>query len=142
MMISITVKDVEYLAIRLAKELLAFDEPIPDFSTRFPHILESCVAAPFQRFSRKSLYPGLIPKAGILFYLMLKNHPFQNGNKRIAMTALLVFLYFNNKWIRADLQEMYNFAVWVASSPAAFKEEVVKAIEKFLKSHIIKLDSA
>ena len=37
----ITVADVEYLAFRLAKEHLFFDEPIPDFSTRFPNVLES-----------------------------------------------------------------------------------------------------
>lgn len=137
---TITMKEVEYTAFRLAKELLAYNEPIPDFSTRFPNILESCLATPFQSFSRKSLYPGLVSKASILFYLLLKNHPFQNGNKRIAMTALLVFLYMNNKWIKADLQELYNFAIWIASSPPQFKNEVVKAIEKFLKSHIIKLN--
>ena len=138
---TITIKEVEYTAFRLAKELLAYDEPIPGFGTRFPNILESCLATPFQRFSSRSLYPGLIAKSSILFYLMLKNHPFQNGNKRIAMTTLLVFLYMNNKWIKADLQELYNFAVWVAASPPQFKDEVVKAIEKFLKSHIVKLDS-
>ena len=32
----ITVADVEYLAFRLAKEHLSFDEPIPDFSTMIP----------------------------------------------------------------------------------------------------------
>jgi len=137
---TITIKEVEYTAFRLAKELLAYDEPIPNFSTRFPNILESCLATPFQSFSRKPLYSGLVSKASILFYLLLKNHPFQNGNKRIAMTTLLVFLYMNKKWIKADLQELYNFAIWVASSPAQFKDEVVKAIEKFLKSHIIKLN--
>lgn len=138
---TITIKEVEYTAFRLAKELLAYNEPIPGFGTRFPNILESCLATPFQRFSNRSLYPGLIAKSSMLFYLMLKNHPFQNGNKRIAMTTLLVFLYMNNKWIKADLQELYNFAVWVAASPPQFKDEVMKAIEKFLKSHIVKLDS-
>jgi len=136
---TITIKEIEFLALRLAREL-PFEEPIPNFSTRFLNILESCLAAPFQKFSKKSLYPNLISKASVLFYLMIKNHPFQNGNKRIAMTALLVFLYMNNKWIKADLQELYNFAIWVASSPPQFKDEVVKAIEKFLKSHIIKLN--
>jgi death-on-curing protein len=138
---TINIKEVEYTAFRLAKELLAYNEPIPGFATRFPNILESCLATPFQRFSNRSLYPGLISKSSILFYLMLKNHPFLNGNKRIAMTTLLVFLYMNNKWIKADLQELYNFAVWVAASPPQFKDEVVKAIEKFLKSHIVKLAS-
>jgi len=138
---TITIKDVEYISFRLAEELLTYDEPIPQFDTRFPNILESCLVTPFQKFSNISLYPGLISKASILFYLMIKNHPFQNGNKRIAMTTLLVFLYINKKWIKADLQEMYNFALWIAVSPAQFKDEVVKAIEKFLKSHMINIQT-
>lgn len=75
----------------------------------------------------------------MLFYLMIKNHPFVNGNKRIAMTTLLTFLYANNKWLKVDTQVMYNFTVWVAQSPPEFKEEVVKAIEKFIKKHIIEI---
>ncbi|MDP2923559.1 MAG: type II toxin-antitoxin system death-on-curing family toxin [Candidatus Omnitrophota bacterium] len=134
---TITVKEVEYIAFRLAKELLSFHEPIPDFSTRFPNILESCLAVPFQSFSGKSLYPSFIAKASILFYLMIKNHPFQNGNKRIAMTTLFVFLHKNNKWLKVDVQELYNFTVWVASSPRRAKEETVKATEKFLQNYIV-----
>ena len=135
----ITIKEVEYIAFRLAKEVLSFNEPIPDFSTRFPDILESCLSTPFQSFYKKCLYPNLISKAGILFYLMVKNHPFQNGNKRIAMTALFVFLYKNKKWIKVDTQELCQFTIWIASSPPRFKEEAVRAIEKFFKAHIIPL---
>jgi death-on-curing family protein len=137
---NITVKEVEYIAFRLAREMLGFDEPIPDFSTRFPHALESCLAVPFQRFGGKSLYPSLISKAAILFYLLIKNHPFQNGNKRIAMTTLFVFLYTNGKWLKVDTQELYNFTVWVAQSPRTVKDETVKATEKFLKTHLVKLE--
>ncbi|MFH0732343.1 MAG: type II toxin-antitoxin system death-on-curing family toxin [Candidatus Omnitrophota bacterium] len=135
----ITLKEVEFIAFRLAKETLSFNEPIPDFSTRFPNILESCLLTPFQQFAKKDLYPSLISKASILFYLMVKNHPFQNGNKRIAMTALFVFLYKNKKWIKADKQELYNFTIWIAQSPAKLKDETVKAVEKFLKVHIVNL---
>lgn len=136
----ITIADVEYIAFRLAKELLSFNEPIPDFSARFPNVLESCVLTPFQSFSRKALYPTLVAKASILFYLMIKNHPFQNGNKRIAITTLLTFLYGNNKWLKADTQEFYNFTVWVAQSPAPFKEQVVAAIQKFIRDHLSDAD--
>jgi death-on-curing protein len=132
----ITVADVEYLAFRLAKEHLSFDEPIPDFSTRFPNVLESCVVTPFQGFSGKALYPSLIAKASILFYLMIKNHPFQNGNKRIAITTLLTFLIGNGKWLKADSQELYNFTVWVAQSPSEFKDQVAAAIQKFIRGHL------
>jgi len=135
----ITLKEVEYVAFRLAKEKLAFDEPIPDFSTRFPNVLESCVITPFQSFSGKSLYPSLIDKAAILFYLLIKNHPFQNGNKRIAITTLLTFLHKNDKWLEVDTQEFYNFTIWVAQSPAPYKDQVVEAIQKFIKKHVVKL---
>ena len=133
----ITFEEVEYVAFKLAREHLSFDEPIPDFSTRFPNILESCVLTPFQEFSGKRLYPTLIKRSAILFYLMIKNHPFQNGNKRIALTTLLTFLTFNSKWLDADVQELYNFTVWVAQSPAGFKKQVVSAIEQFVRWHLI-----
>jgi death-on-curing protein len=135
----ITIKDVEYIAFRLAKEHLSFDEPIPDFSTRFPNILESCVVTPFQQFAGKRLYPTLVSRAAILFYLMIKNHPFQNGNKRIALATLLTFLHSNGKWLKVDTQEFYNFTVWVAQSPAGYSKQVVAAIEQFIREHLTKL---
>jgi len=136
----LALKEVEYLAFRLAKEHLTFNEPIPDFSTRFPNVVESCLAVPFQTFSGKSLYSSLLSKSSILFYLMIKNHPFQNGNKRIAMTTLFVFLYKNNKWIKIDDVELYNFALWVTNSPAKVKDETINAIHSFLKEHLVNLE--
>ena len=132
----ITLKDVEYIAFKLAKEMLSFNEPIPDFSTRFPNILESCLAVPFQSCFGESFYTGLISKSSILFYLLIKNHPFQNGNKRIAITTLFVFLYKNSKWIKVDTRELYNFTIWIASSPPRLKKETIVAIESFLKIYI------
>jgi death-on-curing family protein len=140
MMQKITVKIVEHLSLKLAQEMLTYDKPIPDFTTRFPNRLESCLATPFQTFAKSSLYPSLVGKAGILFYLMIKNHPFQNGNKRIAMTTLMVFLFLNKKWLKVDTQELYNFTVWIAQSPAKLKNEVVKAVEKFLKTYMVNFD--
>ncbi len=134
-----TVKDVEYLAFTLARERLSYNEPIPDFSTRFPNILESCLATPFQTFGGKSLYPDLISKVSMLFYLMIKNHPFQNGNKRIAMTTLFVFLYKNKKWLKINTKELYDFTIWVTTSNPKVKDQVVEAIKKLIKEHVIEL---
>ncbi len=72
-----------------------------------------------------------------LFYLLIKNHPFENGNKRIAVTTLLYFLYKNKKWLRVNNYQLYNFAKWVAESDAILKNETVAAIEKFIHSYII-----
>ena len=135
----VTVKEVEHITFQMAQELLSFNEPIPDFSTRSPNILESCLATPFQTFGGKFLYPGFLTRASMLFYFMIKNHPFENGNKRIAITTLLTFLFANNKWLKADIQELYNFTVWIAQSPAQFKDEAVKAVEKFLKRHVTEM---
>ena len=59
----ITITEVEYTAFLLTKELMTWNEPIPDFGTRFPNILESCLAVPFQTFNRKPLYRKLSGKA-------------------------------------------------------------------------------
>ncbi len=136
---SLSITEIEYITFSLARELMTYDEPIPDFVTRFPNVLESCLIVPFQRFEDKSLYKGIIEKAAILFYLMIKNHPFQNGNKRIAMTTLFVLLYKNKKWLKADSKELYNFAIWVAGSPAKLKTETVQATEHFLKVYLVDL---
>lgn len=135
----LSIKDVEYIAFTLARELMTYDEPIPDSATRFPNILESCIRVPFQKFEKKSLYKGIVEKAAILFYLMIKNHPFQNGNKRIAMTTLFVFLIKNKKSIKVDTKELYNFAVWVAESNPKLKVETVQAVIHFLSTYLVNL---
>ena len=134
---TITVQEVEFTAFEIAERHLSFDEPIPDFSTRYPGALESCILTPFMKFGGKSLYSSLTAKAAILFYLLIKNHPFQNGNKRIAIATLLVFLHSNGKWLESDIQELYNFTIWVAQSPAQLKDETILGVEKFIKTHLV-----
>lgn len=130
------VADVEFIAFILAKKCMTFNEPIPDFSTRFPYVLESCLRMPFQTFGRRHLYSGIIKKSSILFYLIIKNHPFQNGNKRIAVTTLLVFLSENKKWINVHPHKLYEFAVEVAKSDPKEKNSVMTLIEKFISKHL------
>lgn len=137
----LTVQDVEYIAHRLAQETMSWNEPIPDFSTRYTHALERCLEAPFQTFGGRQLYPGLIKKASVLFYLMIKDHPFQNGNKRLAMTTLFIFLFRNKKWLKVDSQELYNFAKWVAASNAKLKNDTVRAVETFITGYLVEVDS-
>ena len=136
---TLSVSNVEYIAHSLAREMMGWDEPIPDFNSRFPTILERTIKIPFQSFSGKQLYPGLIKKAAILFYMMIKNHPFQNGNKRIAMTTTFYFLHTNKKWLKTDNQELYNFAKWVAESNPKLKEDTVNAVETFFKTYLVDL---
>ena len=132
----LTIAEVEYLAHRLACEKMGFDEPIPAFSSRYPNRLESCLSVPFHTFGKKDMYKTLIKKAAILFYVMIKNHPFQNGNKRVAVTTLLFFLLVNHKWLSVSPLDLYKFAVWVAESQAVLKRGVVQAIEDFIEKYM------
>lgn len=136
----LTIQQVQYIAHELASKYMEWDEPIPDFSTRFPNILESCLLVPFQTFDGKDIYKGLVGKASILFYLMIKNHPFQNGNKRLAVTTLLVFLAMSDKWLKVSNQEFYNFAVWIAQSPPKSIDHVIGAIKQFIKNFLVDLE--
>ena len=133
---SLTIEHVEQLAHRLAREIMSWDEPIPDFGTRFPNILESCLSTPFQTFSKRDLYPRLEDKAAILFYLLIKNHPFENGNKRVAVTSLLVFLHLNGHWLESPPDDLYRMAVWVAESLPVAKEGVCIAISDFIRKNV------
>lgn len=112
-------------------------EPIPHFDTRFPGRLESCLETPQQTFDGNYLYPSLVDQATILFYLLTKNHPFANGNKRIAVTALLVFLFLNGRWIASGQDEMYELAMYVAASEAREREAVLASVRNFIQEHLV-----
>lgn len=133
----LSIVDVRFLAHELAQRLMEWGEPIPPFETRYPEKLESCLKTPFTTYDNTELYPTLEEKASILFYLMVKNHPFQNGNKRVAVTTLLVFLSANGKWIKVDEQQLYSFAKWVAESLPTLKDATVNAVVDFLKKQIV-----
>ncbi len=132
----VNLADVEYTAFQLAKKFMEWSEPIPDFETRFPDKLESCIETPFQTFDRKSLYKGLVGKSSILFYLMVKNHPFQNGNKRIAVTTLLLFLIQNGKWLSTSNEGIYEFACRVAESKPEERHDIMMDINSFIEDNI------
>jgi death-on-curing family protein len=133
----VTIAEVELTAFSLAKVMMTWNEPIPDFGTRFPNALESCLKTPFTRFGNKDMYRGLIEKSAILFYLMIKNHPFQNGNKRVAIMTLLVFLSENSKWIQMSQNDLYNFAVGIARSRPTSRDKVLKNIRATIKKYLV-----
>ena len=131
-------QEVERVAYQLAKDNLTWNEPFPAFTTRLPNILESCLLTPFAGTADKEFYPLLLDKASILFYLMIKNHPFQNGNKRMAVTTLFLFLHKNGFWIEIPPSVLYKLAVKVASSESKEKDIILifikSIIEVFLSS--------
>ena len=57
---------------------------------------DSSVSQIKQSFGDKELYPSLEEKAATLLYLIVKNHSFVDGNKRIGAACFLHFLDTNN----------------------------------------------
>ncbi|MFZ2886580.1 MAG: type II toxin-antitoxin system death-on-curing family toxin [Minisyncoccia bacterium] len=132
----ITLVQIENVAHSLAQELMSWDEPIPAFNTRFPDRLESCLKTPFQKFGQRALYRGLVGKGAILFYLIIKNHPFQNGNKRVAVMTLLYFLSRNDWWLSVSPETLYVFAIEVAESDPKDREKMMIKIRNFIRRYL------
>ncbi|MBI3872437.1 MAG: virulence protein RhuM/Fic/DOC family protein [candidate division Zixibacteria bacterium] len=64
--------------------------------------LPSTLGAVMQTFDRADVYPSLEEKAANLLYLLVKNHPFVDGNKRIGAAVFLWFLEKNHALYRPD----------------------------------------
>ena len=63
---------------------------------------KSALGAVYQTFGGKDLYPSVEEKAANLLYLVVKNHAFSDGNKRIAAALFVWFLDRNKILYRAD----------------------------------------
>ena len=136
----LTLEEAEFIAHALAVELMDYDnEPMPPFNTRSPGILESCLAEPFQTFDGKNLHPTFVSKTAIMFYLVIKNHPFSNGNKRMAVVLTTVFCYVNKRWLNVKPEELYKLACKVAKSEPAEKEKVISVLETKFKEFMTPL---
>jgi len=62
----------------------------------------SSIGQIYQTFDGKELYPSVEEKAAMLLYLVVKNHSFVDGNKRIAATLFLWFMQNNGILYRID----------------------------------------
>ena len=58
-------------------------------------LLESAVAAPQATFGGRSVYGSIEEIAAAYLFYLCRNHPFVDGNKRVAFGACLVFLRLN-----------------------------------------------
>lgn len=132
----LTLTEAEFIAHRLVIELMNYDdEPMPPFDTRSPGVLESCLNEPFQTFDGKYLHKTFAKKAAVLFYLVIKNHGFENGNKRMAVALIGAFFYINKRWVDVSPVELYDIACEVAKSRPKEVEVWQSSLEKFFKEH-------
>lgn len=71
-------------------------------------LLDSALNAPFQAFGGTDVYPSIQQKAARLCFGLVKNHPFADGNKRIGVHVMLVFLALNGielQYTQEDLSD-------------------------------------
>jgi len=100
----------------LLKNILTFHEQLEaGKGIRDLGLVESAVNAPFQTFGGQSLYPTIFDKAARLFYGLVKNHGFVDGNKRVAAHALIVFLRVNGFDLRASDDEFFRVTMETAA---------------------------
>ena len=78
-------------------------------------LLESAVNAPFQTFCGEYLYKTIIERAAHLMYGLNKNHCFIDGNKRISIHTMLVFLKVNKINITYTQDDLIDLALNTAN---------------------------
>lgn len=94
-------------------------------------LLDSAIHAPLQSFGGEELYPTLLEKAARLWYGLIKNHPFIDGNKRIGTHAMLVFLDINHETILYEDEDLINAALSVADGTMSYER-----LLQWLREHV------
>jgi death-on-curing protein len=85
-------------------------------------LLESALEMPFQTFLGEELYPTMLEKAARLGYGLVANHPFIDGNKRIGVFSMLVFLDVNEINIEFTDDELVDLTLKLADGTYKFDE--------------------
>jgi death-on-curing protein len=100
-------------------------------------LLSSAVAVPEATFEGELLHDSLFEMAAAYLYHLAKNHPFVDGNKRIALASGLAFLWLNDRQIEAGEDELTDLVVGVAAATVRKAEVAV-----FLEQHARPVDTA
>lgn len=79
-------------------------------------LLESAVAAPQATAFGASPFADLIEVAAAYLFYLCRNHPFHDGNKRVAIAASIVFLRLNGMTPAPDSDAWESLMLDVASS--------------------------
>lgn len=99
--------------------------------------LKEIIGTIYQSFDGKDLYPTTEEKAANFLYLIIKNHTFIDGNKRIAATLFIYFLDFYNILYKENKQIIDNntlvaITLLIAQSNPKEKEILIDLIMNFL----------
>jgi death-on-curing protein len=96
-------------------------------------LLESAVSMPQSSFAGEYLHAGMAEMAAAYHYHLCANHPFVDGNKRVAVAAAEVFLLVNGIELAASDKELEELTLGVAGGDMS-KEAVVEFYKNQLES--------
>ena len=101
--------------------------------------LDGIIGAVYQSVFGEDVYPSVEEKAANLLYLTVKDHPFNDGCKRIAATLFLAFLQKNGMLVRKDGTKLINngtlaaITLLVAESEPEEKNIMISLIMNMIK---------
>ena len=104
-MIRLTVNDIMFLHEKI------IDKTGGIRGIRDIGLLELAVNSPFASFDGEDLYRTVEEKAKQLCNSLIRNHPFLDGNKRIGILAMLVFLDLNGKRLNITNEEIISLGL-------------------------------
>ena len=99
--------------------------------------LESIIGNVYQSFNNEDVYKSIEEKSANFLYLIVKNHVFADGNKRIAATLFIYFLNFYNILYTDEKQVIDNntltaLTLLIAESNPKEKDVIIDLILNFL----------
>ncbi len=87
-------------------------------------LLESALAQPHQAFGPIELYPSTVEKAARYAYGICRNHPFIDGNKRVAAACLGAYLRLNGVDFRPAHTDFLRVMLGVADGSISYEQLV------------------
>lgn len=106
----------------LALHELMAKETGGDPGIRDQALLNSALESAFQTFDGQELYPTIEEKGARIGFSLIANHAFIDGNKRIGMFVLLVFLEINGIKVKTTNDEVARVGLAVASGKMKYDE--------------------
>ena len=96
--------------------------------------LKSIIGNIYQSFDNQEIYKSIEEKAANFLYLIVKNHVFVDGNKRIAATLFIYFLNFYVRLYKESRQVIDNntLTLLIAESNPKEKEVIIDLVMNFL----------
>lgn len=130
---------IEYNECMNIINTLKFSESSNLFALERDEGLKSIINDIYQSFDSRDLYQSIEEKASNFLYMVVKNHVFIDGNKRIAATLFIYFLSFYNILYRDSKKVIDNntltaLTLLIAESNPKEKDIIVDLVMNFLNT--------